>query len=93
MVRTFAVHSESGKSQIRLRTAHAICIASSEFASVVYEQHNFRHNLTSDLIVTLTLGIGTQLLCATYLLIKFYLSVKFHQICFSSFLVIAETQF
>ena len=29
------------------------------FASVVYEQHNFRHNLTFDLIVTLTLGVGT----------------------------------
>ena len=48
-----------------------------KFASVVYEQHNFRHNLTSDLIVTLTLGIGTQFLCATHLLIMFYLSVKF----------------
>ena len=30
-----------------------------KFASVVYEEHNFRHNLTFDLIVTLTLGIGT----------------------------------
>ena len=30
-----------------------------EFVSVVYEQHDFRHNLTSDLIVTLTLGVGT----------------------------------
>ena len=39
--------------------------------------HNFSHNLTFDLIVTLTLGIGTQLLCATHLLIMFYLSVKF----------------
>ena len=29
-----------------------------KFASVVYEQHNFRHNLTFDLIVTLTLGVG-----------------------------------
>ena len=48
-----------------------------QFASVVYEQHNFRPNLTSDLIVTLTLGIGTQLLCATHLLFLFYLSVKF----------------
>ena len=48
-----------------------------QLASVVYEQHNFRHNLTFDLIVTLTLGIGTQLLCATHLLIMFYLSVKF----------------
>ena len=27
--------------------------------SVVYEQHNFRHNFTSDLIVTSTLGVGT----------------------------------
>ena len=45
-------------------------------ASVVYEQHKFRHNLTSDLIVTLTLGVGTYLLCATHLLIIFYLSVK-----------------
>ena len=48
-----------------------------KFASVVYEQHNFRHNLTSDLIVTLTLGIGTQLLWATHLLIMLYLSAKF----------------
>ena len=31
-----------------------------KFASVVYEQHDFRHNLTSDLVVTLTLGIGTD---------------------------------
>ena len=46
-----------------------------KFASVVYEQHNFRHNLTFDLIVTL--GVGTLLLCATHLLIMFYLSVKF----------------
>ena len=46
-------------------------------SSVVYEQHNFRHNLTSDLIVTLTLGVGTQPLCATHLIIMFYLSVKF----------------
>ena len=30
-----------------------------KFASVVYEQHNFRHSLTFDLIVTLTLGVGT----------------------------------
>ena len=32
-----------------------------QIASVVYEQHNFRHNfiLTSDLIATLTLGVGT----------------------------------
>ena len=29
------------------------------FASVVYEIYNFRHNLTSDLIVTLTLSVGT----------------------------------
>ena len=29
-----------------------------KFALVVYEQHNFRHNLTSDLIVALTLGVG-----------------------------------
>ena len=52
---------------------HQIC-------SVVYEQHNFRHNLIFDLIVTLTLGVGTYLLCATHLLITgmFYLSVKFH---------------
>ena len=28
-----------------------------KFASIVYEQHNLRHNLTSDLIVTLTLGV------------------------------------
>ena len=30
---------------------HQICFKS-------YEQHNFRHNLTFDLIVTLTLGVG-----------------------------------
>ena len=30
-----------------------------EFATVVYEQHNFRHNLTSDMTVTLTLGVET----------------------------------
>ena len=30
-----------------------------KFALVVYEQHNFRHKLTFDLIVTLTLGVGT----------------------------------
>ena len=30
-----------------------------KFASIVYEQHNFRHNLTSDMVVTLTLGVGT----------------------------------
>ena len=48
-----------------------------KFASVVYEQHNFRHNLISDLIVTLTLGIEIQLLCATHLVIMFYLSMKF----------------
>ena len=29
-----------------------------QFASVVCEQHNFRHNLIFDLIVTLILGIG-----------------------------------
>ena len=48
-----------------------------KFASVVYEQHNFRHNLTSNLIVTLTLGVATELLSATHLLIMFYLSKKF----------------
>ena len=31
---------------------HHICFSS-------YEQHDFRHNLTSDLIVTLILGTGT----------------------------------
>ena len=30
-----------------------------KFASIVNEQHKFRHNLTSDMIVTLTLGVGT----------------------------------
>ena len=49
--------------------------------------------LTSDPIVALTLGIGTLILSATYFLIMLYLSVKFHQICFSSFRVMAETQF
>ena len=63
---------------------HQICF-SSFIALVVYEQHNFRHNLTFDLIVTLTLGVGTYLLWATHLLIMFYLSVKFRLICFSSF--------
>ena len=28
-----------------------------KFDLVVYEQHNFRHNLTFDMIVTLTLGV------------------------------------
>ena len=49
---------------------HQICFS-------IYEHHNFRHNLTFDLIVTLTLGVGTELLCVTHLLIMFYLSVKF----------------
>ena len=40
--------------------------------------------LTSDLIATLTLSIGTKILCVTHLLIMLYLSVKFYQICFSS---------
>ena len=40
--------------------------------------------LTSDLIATLTLGVGTKIMCVKHLLIMFYLSVKFHQICFSS---------
>ena len=30
-----------------------------------YKESDFRHSLTSDLIVPLTLGIGTYLLCAT----------------------------
>ena len=33
--------------------------------------------LTSDLIATLTLGVGTKIMCTTYLLIIFYLSVNF----------------
>ena len=32
-------------------------------------------------------------MCATHLLIMLYLSVKFHQICFSSLCDIAETRF
>ena len=44
-------------------------------------------------IVALTLGIGTQILCTTHLLNKFFLPVKFHQICYSSFRVMAETRF
>ena len=32
-------------------------------------------------------------MCATHLLIMLYLSVKFHQICFSSLSDIAETRF
>ena len=32
-------------------------------------------------------------MCATHLLIMLYLSVKFHQICFSSLWDIAETRF
>ena len=32
-------------------------------------------------------------MCATHLLIMLYLSVKFHQICFSSLKAIAETRF
>ena len=53
----------------------------------MYEQHKFRHNLTFDLIVTLTLGVGTKIMRATHLLIMLYLSVKFHQICFSTIVV------
>ena len=49
--------------------------------------------LTSDLIATLTLGVVTLAMCATHILIMHYLSVKFHQICFSSLLAIAETRF
>ena len=41
-------------------------------------------SLTSDLTATLTLGVGTLILCITHLLIILYLSVKFHQICLSS---------
>ena len=32
---------------------------SSNLLFVVYEKHNFKYNLTFDIIVTLTLGIGT----------------------------------
>ena len=39
--------------------------------------------LTFDLTATVTLGVGTQIMCATHLLIMFYVSVKFHQIRFS----------
>ena len=46
--------------------------------------------LTSDLLATLTLGLGTKMMCATHLLIMFYLSVKFYQIFFSS---LQATQF
>ena len=46
-----------------------------KFASVVYVQHELRHNLTFDPIVTLTLGIGNLLLGSTHLLIMCYLSV------------------
>ena len=49
--------------------------------------------MTFDLIATLTLGVGTQIMRTTYLLIMLYLSVKFHQICFSSLRDIAETRF
>ena len=41
----------------------------------------------------MALGIGTLILCMTHLFIMLYLSVKFHQICFSSYRVMAETQF
>ena len=41
--------------------------------------------MTSELIVTLTLDVGTEILCVTHFFIMLYLSVKFHQICFSSF--------
>ena len=43
------------------------------------------HNLTFDPIVALTLGVGTYLLCATHLLFLIYLSLKFHEICYSCF--------
>ena len=46
--------------------------------SVVFFVIAEKRFLTSDLIVTLTLDIGT------HFFIMSYLSVKFHQICFSS---------
>ena len=49
--------------------------------------------MTFDLIATLTLGVGTLIMRATHLLILFYLSVTFHQICFGSLCDIAETRF
>ena len=41
--------------------------------------------MTSDLTVTLTLGVGTLIICTTHLLTMLYLSVNFYQICFSSY--------
>ena len=41
--------------------------------------------MTSDLIATLTLGIGSQFVCATYFLIMFYLSesiIKFASVVY-----------
>ena len=50
--------------------------------------------LTSDLIATLTLGVGTKIMWPTHLLIMLYLSVKFNRICFSSLgATIYETRF
>ena len=37
----------------------------SDFFFFFYKESDFRHSLTSDLIVPLTLGIETHLLCAT----------------------------
>ena len=48
-----------------------------KLASVFYEQHDFRHNLTLHMTVTLTLGVRTLIFCVTHLLIMFCLSVKF----------------
>ena len=52
-----------------------------KLASVIYKlllRDDLRHNSTSDPIVALTLGVGTKILCATYLLSMLYLSAKFH---------------
>ena len=48
--------------------------------------------MTSDLIATLTLGVGTKIMCAAHLLIMLYLSVKFHQFCFSCIYIYIKFQ-
>ena len=36
-------------------------------------------SLTFDPTVALTLGVGTEILCATHVLMMLYVSVRFHQ--------------
>ena len=60
------------------RCALSLCGVSSGLHGWFVSNTFFRHNMTSGVIVALALGVGAWLLCATHLLIMFYLSVKFH---------------